>query len=30
MSETLFKDVHYSLGGLIGEVGLGCIGLSDI
>jgi len=30
MSETLFKEVHYSLGGLINDIGLGRIGLPDI
>ena len=30
MSETLFKEVHYTLGGLIGDIGLGRIGLPDI
>lgn len=30
MSDTLFKEVHYSLGGLIGDIGLGRIGLPDI
>ncbi|PLZ02833.1 hypothetical protein CY652_07875 [Burkholderia sp. WAC0059] len=30
MTDTLFKEVHYSLGGLIGDIGLGRIGLPDI
>ncbi len=30
MTETLFKEVHYSLGGLINDIGLGRIGLPDI
>ncbi|WP_250473097.1 DUF262 domain-containing protein [Caballeronia sp. GAFFF1] len=30
MSDTLFKEVHYSLGGLIHDIGLGRIGLPDI
>lgn len=30
MSETLFKEIHYSSGGLINDVGLGRIGLPDI
>ncbi|MCY1281377.1 hypothetical protein D9M70_301860 [compost metagenome] len=30
MTETLFKEVHYTLGGLIGDIGLGRIGLPDI
>ena len=30
MSDTLFKEVHYSLGGLVGDIGLGRIGLPDI
>ncbi len=30
MSETLFKEVHYTLGGLIHDIGLGRIGLPDI
>jgi len=30
VSETLFKEVHYSLGGLINDIGLGRIGLPDI
>lgn len=30
MSETLFKEVHYTLGGLINDIGLGRIGLPDI
>lgn len=30
MSETLFKEVHYALGGLITDIGLGRIGLPDI
>ncbi|MGV2862958.1 GmrSD restriction endonuclease domain-containing protein [Achromobacter sp. AGC39] len=30
MSETLFKEVHYSLGSLISDIGLGRIGLPDI
>lgn len=30
MSDTLFKEVHYSLGGLINDIGLGRIGLPDI
>ena len=28
--ETLFKEVHYNLGGLINDIGLGRIGLPDI
>ena len=30
MTDTLFKEVHYSLGNLIGDIGLGRIGLPDI
>jgi hypothetical protein len=30
MTDTLFKEVHYSLGGLINDIGLGRIGLPDI
>lgn len=30
MTDTLFKEVHYSLGSLIGDIGLGRIGLPDI
>ena len=30
MSDTLFKEVHYSLGSLISDIGLGRIGLPDI
>ncbi|MFH1819279.1 MAG: DUF262 domain-containing protein [Pseudomonadota bacterium] len=30
MSDTLFKEVHYTLGNLIGDIGLGRIGLPDI
>jgi len=30
MTETLFKEVHYTLGGLIHDIGLGRIGLPDI
>lgn len=30
MSDTLFKGVHFSLGGLIGEIGLGRTDLLDI
>lgn len=30
MTDTLFKEVHYSLGGLISDIGLGRIGLPDI
>lgn len=30
MSETLFKEVHYPLGALINDIGLGRIGLPDI
>lgn len=30
MSDTLFKEVHYSLDGLINDIGLGRIGLPDI
>lgn len=30
MAETLFKEVHYTLGGLIHDIGLGRIGLPDI
>lgn len=30
MSETLFKEVHYTLGNLVGDIGLGRIGLPDI
>lgn len=30
MTYTLFKEVHYSLGGLINDIGLGRIGLLDI
>ncbi len=30
MTDTLFKEVHYSLGGLIHDIGLGRIGLPDI
>ena len=30
MSETIFKEVHYNLGGLISNIGLGQIGLPDI
>ncbi|WP_137893530.1 DUF262 domain-containing protein [Ramlibacter sp. 2FC] len=30
MSESLFKEVHYPLGTLIGDIGLGRIGLPDI
>lgn len=30
MSETLFKKVLYTLGGLIHDIGLGRIGLPDI
>lgn len=30
MTDTLFKEVHYSLGGLIGDIALGRIGLPDI
>lgn len=30
MSETLFKEVHYPLGTLINDIGLGRIGLPDI
>lgn len=30
MTDTLFEEVHYALGGLIGEIGLGRIGLPDI
>lgn len=30
MTETLFKEVHYSLGSLISDIGLGRIGLPDI
>ncbi len=30
MTDTLFKEVHYSLGGLINDIGLGRIGLRDI
>lgn len=30
MTDTLFNEVHYSLGGLINDIGLGRIGLPDI
>jgi hypothetical protein len=30
MSETLFKEVHYTLGNLVSDIGLGRIGLPDI
>jgi uncharacterized protein with ParB-like and HNH nuclease domain len=30
MTDILFKEVHYSLGGLVGAIGLGRIGLPDI
>lgn len=30
MTDTLFKEVHYSLDGFIGEIGLGRIGRPDI
>lgn len=30
MTDTLFKEVHYTLGGLINDIGLGRIGLPDI
>jgi hypothetical protein len=30
MTEPFLKEVHYSLAGLIGDIGLGCIGLRDI
>ena len=30
MTDTLFKEVHYSLGCLVGDIGLGRIGLPDI
>lgn len=30
MTDTLFKEVHYTLGGLIHDIGLGRIGLPDI
>ncbi len=30
MTDTLFKEVHYALGGLINDIGMGCIGLPDI
>ena len=30
MSETLFKEVRYTLGGLVNEIGMGQIGLPDI
>ncbi len=30
MTDTLFKEVHYTLGNLIGDIGLGRIGLPDI
>ena len=30
MSETLFKEVHYTLGNLVADIGLGRIGLPDI
>ena len=30
MMDTLFKEVHYTLGGLIQDIGLGRIGLPDI
>ena len=30
MTDTLFKEVHYSLGSLISDIGLGRIGLPDI
>jgi len=30
MTDTLFKEVRYSLGSLIGDIGLGRIGLPDI
>lgn len=30
MTDTLFKEVHYNLGGLINDIGLGRIGLPDI
>ena len=30
MTDTLFKEVHYSLGGLINDIDLGRIGLPDI
>lgn len=30
MTENLFKEVHYTLGSLISDIGLGCIGLPDM
>jgi hypothetical protein len=30
MTDTLFKEVHYSLGGLVGDIGLGRIGLLGV
>ena len=30
MTDTLFKEVHYSLGNLIADIGLGRIGLPEI
>lgn len=30
MSDVLFKEVHYTLGGLISSIGMGSIGLPDI
>jgi uncharacterized protein with ParB-like and HNH nuclease domain len=30
MTDTLFKEVHYSLGALIGDIGPGRVGLPDI
>lgn len=30
MSETIFKEVHYTLGNLVADFGLGGIGLPDI
>lgn len=30
MSETLFKEVRYTLGGLVNGIGMGQIGLPDI